>query len=37
VIRDDTADSIRALLDSPNLTAGRWPVRPIKQAVKRWR
>lgn len=37
VIRTDTADSIRRLLDSPNRTAGSWPVRPIKQAVKRWR
>lgn len=37
VIRTDTAESIRRLLDSPNTTAGRWPLRPIKQAVKRWR
>lgn len=37
VIESDTPDSIRSLLDSPNLTAGRWPVRPARQAVKRWR
>jgi peptidoglycan/xylan/chitin deacetylase (PgdA/CDA1 family) len=37
VIHSDTARSVSALLDSPNLTAGPWPVRPLKQAVKRWR
>ncbi|MEW1976059.1 polysaccharide deacetylase family protein [Microbacterium profundi] len=37
VIHSDTVNSIRNLLDAPNLTAGRWPMRPIKQAVKRWR
>lgn len=37
VIHRDTGDSIRTLLDSPNTTAGRWPMRPIRQAVKRWR
>ncbi|WCD92909.1 polysaccharide deacetylase family protein [Microbacterium sp. nov. GSS16] len=37
ILRTDTADSIRRLLDSPNRAAGLWPLRPIRQAVKKWR
>lgn len=37
VIHTDTAESIRALLQSPNRTTGRWPLRTVKRAVKRWR
>lgn len=37
VIHTDTAETITALLDSPWTTTDPWPVRPVKQAVKRWR
>lgn len=37
ILRTDTADSIRRLLDSPTRATGLWPMRPIKRAVKRWR
>lgn len=37
VICSDTPETVVALLDRPNATAGPWPVRPIKQAAKRWR
>lgn len=37
VIHTDTAASIRQLLDRPMRTSAPWPVRPVKQAVKRWR
>lgn len=37
VIHSDTAAIVGALLDDPNHTTASWPVRSIKQAVKRWR
>jgi len=37
VIHSDSAESITALLDNPNLTSSSWPLRAVKQAFKRWR
>ncbi|WP_344092922.1 polysaccharide deacetylase family protein [Microbacterium deminutum] len=37
VIHSDTAATVARLLDSPTLTSDPWPLRPAKQALKRWR
>ncbi|MCC2033027.1 polysaccharide deacetylase family protein [Microbacterium allomyrinae] len=37
VIRSDTPESVVALLENPHATTDPWPIRPMKQAAKRWR